>query len=322
VSAISSSLRPVRSLAVVATGGLALPLAVELVRLFPRINRVRLVLSSEAARRATLASSDHMIRTLAILYAVSYLIAGTAFIAWLFRVRANAEIIGGATQKYTVVWLTIGWIAPVVNLWVPRRIIIDVWRASAAKESVRRPPVLITAWWVCYLVGTNGGNLLATLLSKGHATKAITIVFALMSVFDIMAAILAVVLVWRIVGLQVGAGHRLAAMPGDVVVWPDQAEASQRKQAAILAVSLGGVLVLFTVLRLLPHVLPSHSHSQSPEERGYAYGTANSDPLVSDCEKEGKRRYSNQIQEIGFEVGCVKAQTDALVNAAESSPPR
>jgi hypothetical protein len=35
--------------------------------------------------------------------------------------------------------VVLGWVIPVASLWIPRRIVIDVWRASAPGRSSRRP---------------------------------------------------------------------------------------------------------------------------------------------------------------------------------------
>jgi hypothetical protein len=323
-SAASSLLRPVRGLALAATTALALPTAVEIIRLFVRLDRIRLAFGSGPGgpTTAAVASSDHMIRVLSVLYSVGLVIAGAVFVAWLFRVRSNAEVIGGAAQKWATPMLIIGWIAPVANFWIPRRIINDVWNGSAPDDPAHRRRALINVWWACYLLGTNGGNLLAVLLSKGHAPKAAIIVYAFMSVFDIAAAILAGFVIWRIVHLQDQAGRHLVAVPADDVTAPEiapQPSPQQRRQNVLIAVAFGALFVL-AGLGLLLHGHSKHTDGQNPEKAGYAYGTTNSDPITTDCETESKRRYSDQLDALSFAASCLQAQSDALGNAPNIVP--
>jgi hypothetical protein len=65
--------------------------------------------------------------------------SGTTFLGWLFQARRKAVVIGGAAQRWSSPWVVLGWVIPVASLWIPRRIVIDVWRASAPGRSSRRP---------------------------------------------------------------------------------------------------------------------------------------------------------------------------------------
>ncbi|MFJ5836579.1 DUF4328 domain-containing protein [Streptomyces shenzhenensis] len=77
-----------------------------------------------------------------------------AFLVWLWRVRDNARTLSGRRPKYHGIWVYLGWIVPVVNLWVPRGLVADVHRASAPDR--RLPPVL-NVWWALWLIGLLSG---------------------------------------------------------------------------------------------------------------------------------------------------------------------
>ncbi|MFC9636333.1 DUF4328 domain-containing protein [Streptomyces mirabilis] len=80
-----------------------------------------------------------------------WIAAGVAFVVWLWRARINAELMSGAAAfRRSRSWAVGGWIAPVVNLWVPYQVVSDVWRASAPRRSV--PVTLIKAWWALFIV--------------------------------------------------------------------------------------------------------------------------------------------------------------------------
>jgi hypothetical protein len=57
-------------------------------------------------------------------------VTGIFFLAWLCRARMTAASYGpGCVGAYRT-WTVAGWLCPVVNLWVPYRILADVLRAS------------------------------------------------------------------------------------------------------------------------------------------------------------------------------------------------
>jgi hypothetical protein len=71
--------------------GLAVVQLVELVSFYTRLDEVR---------TATAAPGDHAVRVLNVLQSVGIAVAGTTFLVWLFRARRNAEVIGGAGQRW------------------------------------------------------------------------------------------------------------------------------------------------------------------------------------------------------------------------------
>ncbi len=78
-----------------------------------------------------------------------------AFLAWLWRARDNARTLSGQRPRYAWPWVYAGWIVPVANLWIPRGIIADIYRASAPDD---RMPRAVNWWWGLWLVGALSGT--------------------------------------------------------------------------------------------------------------------------------------------------------------------
>ncbi|MBA2807686.1 DUF4328 domain-containing protein [Streptomyces sp. KM273126] len=76
------------------------------------------------------------------------------FLNWLWRVRDNARAFSGERPRYIWPWMYLGWIVPIMNLWVPRGIVVDIHRASAPGE---RLPGVVNWWWGLWLAGMLGG---------------------------------------------------------------------------------------------------------------------------------------------------------------------
>jgi hypothetical protein len=75
------------------------------------------------------------------------LAAGIAYWMWSWRARVNAEVLAGpVSQELSRGWTFWGWICPLVNFWFPCQILIDVYRASATRQT--RGAGIVIAWWV------------------------------------------------------------------------------------------------------------------------------------------------------------------------------
>lgn len=85
---------------------------------------------------------------------VATLLCAVAFLLWLLRVRDNARALSGQAPRYAWPWVYLGWIVPVVNLWVPRGVVADVHRKSAPGE---RLPRAVNWWWGLWLAGMLSG---------------------------------------------------------------------------------------------------------------------------------------------------------------------
>lgn len=101
----------------------------------------------------SLENSYHLVSTAG---SVLTLLCAAAFLMWLGRVRDNARALSGRPPKYAGIWVYLGWVVPVVNLWFPRGIVADAYRASAPE---RRLPAVVNVWWVLWLAGLLGGVL-------------------------------------------------------------------------------------------------------------------------------------------------------------------
>ncbi len=80
-------------------------------------------------------------------------LCAVAFLGWLLRMRSNARALSGDSPRYAWPWVYAGWIVPVMNLWVPRGLLVDVHEDSAPDK---RLPRVVNWWWGLWLVGRLG----------------------------------------------------------------------------------------------------------------------------------------------------------------------
>jgi hypothetical protein len=122
-------------------------------------------------------------------------IAAVAFIVWLWRARANAELlVGPHGQRLTREWVIGAWICPVVNLWFPYQVVVDVWRASTPNRDHRDG--LVVWWWMTFLVSW----LFTRFITLAGVVDTIALIAS--CALDIASGVLALLVVRRITDWQ------------------------------------------------------------------------------------------------------------------------
>lgn len=80
------------------------------------------------------------------------------FLCWFRRCRLNAEVFAPGTHKYSPGFAVGAWFVPVAMLWIPRRITLDIWRATSPADGTW----LVNAWWTTWL----GGDIVSALAAR------------------------------------------------------------------------------------------------------------------------------------------------------------
>ncbi|MFD9859423.1 DUF4328 domain-containing protein [Streptomyces alboflavus] len=152
------------------------------------------------------------------LYGVSGILQGAAmlgavvlFLCWFHRVRANADVFAPDGHRKTRGWAIGGWFVPIANLWIPRRIAVDIWDASsgnrwlpgAGQETKRR--TLLNAWWTLWLTTGIFGQIASRQYRAAEEPEKVKqAVVSLMAsdLVNIAAAIVAMLFVRRLTAMQ------------------------------------------------------------------------------------------------------------------------
>ncbi|MEU6664432.1 DUF4328 domain-containing protein [Streptomyces sp. NPDC046727] len=145
------------------------------------------------------------------LYGTAGIAQGTALVAtavvylcWLWRVRVNAEVFDASRHSKKRGWTIGAWFVPVVNLWFPRRIVLDCWNASAPWGERERSG-LVNAWWTVWLASLCVDRVAYTRWDRAETAPELRDAARVMlfsDAFDIVAAVLAVVVVVQLTRLQ------------------------------------------------------------------------------------------------------------------------
>lgn len=88
-----------------------------------------------------------------------YVLCVIRFLPWFVRAYRNAEVLGANGLRFSPRWAIGAWFVPILNLFRPKQIVNDVWRASSPNLSFTRqrewellnPPAFLMAWWLAFL---------------------------------------------------------------------------------------------------------------------------------------------------------------------------
>ena len=158
----------------------------------------------------------------ALLTFVVYIGVVVFFIRWFRRSYRNLPALGATGLRYRSGWTIGSWFIPIVGLILPKKLANDIWRAS---DPDRRPdqgnlwlgsatPPLYQWWWGFFVVSSLLDNaafradLAADDIDGYRRAAAVAIASDL---FDIVAAVLAVLVIRRTTSRQEARAARLAA---------------------------------------------------------------------------------------------------------------
>lgn len=137
-----------------------------------------------------------------------FVATGIVFIVWFHRLRKNAEVWAGDLQSRKPGWAIGGWFIPLANLWIPRGIAADIWRASRWQPYAadgRGEMTLLNSWWTLFAVGMVVDRIAGQLYKFAETAEAYTTAayWSLAAyALDIGAAVLAILFVRRLTSMQ------------------------------------------------------------------------------------------------------------------------
>jgi hypothetical protein len=99
-------------------------------------------------------ANDTRIGAIGIVQTLVYVACAIVFIRWLRAAYRHADVLAPGVRRYGHGWAIGAWFVPFLNLWRPKQIVNDVWKAGAMPGDGRRPPVLLLAWWLSWVAGS------------------------------------------------------------------------------------------------------------------------------------------------------------------------
>ena len=124
------------------------------------------------------------------------MVAGVVvLIRWLHGAYRNLEVVAPSEKRYSAGWAIGSWFVPIMNLFRPKQMINDVWRAGGAK-----PGLLLLGWWLLWTISTFVVSFAGRSYMNAETPEEIrtgSILYLVSDVMDAMAAVLAIIIVRR-----------------------------------------------------------------------------------------------------------------------------
>ena len=115
-------------------------------------------------------AADGLVAFASVLYFLVLAASATLWAVWMRRVRRNAEVFAPGTHRFGAGWAAGAWFTPVVNLWFPKQILNDIYRAGLPAGAQRAPKGLLNSWWTVWI--TAGClNVMGSVMAAGASAK-------------------------------------------------------------------------------------------------------------------------------------------------------
>ena len=144
-----------------------------------------------------------------------FLVAHLFMIAWTYRCHRNLESLGHRDLDSKHIWALLCWFVPVLNLFCPYQVVREIWWRShplAPSSPDSAPASHLVFWWWLIRVFALGMALLGRWFSNPETWPQYYMFFRIVFlgfVCDLLASILAILLVWRISQWQLTRHRRL-----------------------------------------------------------------------------------------------------------------
>ena len=146
--------------------------------------------------------SDLLIVVITLAYWAIFILAIVFFIMWFRRAYYNLHQLSWHNARYTEGWAAGSWFVPIINLWWPYQIMVDIWRGTqnALRERLGEPQSLsiIGWWWAFYLMQRFAGNYASIMGSKANDIESL-LNATQVKIFSDLVTIPAILLAIRIV---------------------------------------------------------------------------------------------------------------------------
>ena len=106
-------------------------------------------------------------------------VSGITFIVWFHRAYKNLALWG--RTDFRTPWAVLAWFVPILNLWRPFQITIELAAAGRGPRRDRRPPRIVNWWWALWIISLLVTQAVATYEPKTLDGWILLDVFSLVS---------------------------------------------------------------------------------------------------------------------------------------------
>ena len=147
-------------------------------------------------------ASDMLIIVVMLAFWVIFILAIVFFIMWFRRAYYNLHQLSWHNARYTEGWAAGSWFVPIINLWWPYQIMVDIWKGTqnALRQRLGEPQstAIIGWWWGLHLI-LRFAELMTGVFSPPPNDAGSMLTVTQFKIFADLVSIPAIVLVIRLV---------------------------------------------------------------------------------------------------------------------------
>jgi hypothetical protein len=156
------------------------------------------IVTGEGITEAEATANDNRQAIMGVIQFAAYIAGATVFIRWLHAAYRNADVVAPGVRRYGHGWAIGSWFVPFLNLWRPKQIVNDVWRAGGYDRPDSEPGGLLVAWWTAFILSGWAANIALRGVFDDQTPQDLrdsSIALAVSDGIDIFGAILAILVV-------------------------------------------------------------------------------------------------------------------------------
>ena len=158
------------------------------------------VIAGEQVSDAEATASDDRQATVGLVQFALAVAGAIVFIRWMHAAYRNVEVVAPAERRYRAGWAIGSWFVPIMNLFRPKQMVNDIWRAGGRDAQDARPGGLLLGWWLLWLLSSFIVNTAARGLYGSETDDEIrtgSILYLISDAMTIVCAMLAILVVLR-----------------------------------------------------------------------------------------------------------------------------
>jgi Domain of unknown function (DUF4328) len=156
------------------------------------------IIAGEEVTDAEATANDNRQGTIGLVQLVLVIAAAVVFIRWMHAAYRNIYLVAPGERRYSPGWAIGSWFVPIMNLFRPKQMVNDIWRAGGRDAADAQPGALMLGWWLLWVLSSFIVNFAARSYMRADTAEEIktgTILYLVSDAMSVVCAILAIVIV-------------------------------------------------------------------------------------------------------------------------------
>jgi hypothetical protein len=178
--------------------GIVLVSAVAVVGDVLELQLLNRLVAGESVTEAEATGNDSRQSLIGLVQLATAVAGAIVFIRWLRLAYRNVDVVAPDRRRYGHGWAIGSWFVPILNLWRPKQIVNDVWRAGGRDAAHAEPGGLLVLWWLAFLISNWIGGVAARIYISDDTAEELrngTVAYLISDGIDVLAALLAILVV-------------------------------------------------------------------------------------------------------------------------------